>query len=322
MIQPQNWTRKFLFPLALALLLTMSVKQSASNGYAKEMLASQEVYYVSPSGDDSNLGTAAYPWRTIQKAADTLMAGDIVYIRAGDYHERVTPQNSGSADNYITYAAYPGETAAINGSGVILPDDLAGLFEISNKSYIRVAGLRVINAGPFNNNAGILVLNSGYITVENNATYNTASSGIGVWGSHNVIVDGNRIDEAGGGWQERLSVAGTDTFEVRNNEVLNCHKEGICIKDGSSNGQVNRNHVHHTQKVGIYVDAWDKHTYNIAVFQNTVHDVQDSDGFALASEMGACWRTSASITTSPTTTVTSACPFPSTAPAIHKGGIR
>jgi len=287
MIQPRNWARKFLFPLALALLLTMSVKQSASNGYAKEMLASQEVYYVSPSGDDSNLGTAAYPWRTIQKAADTLMAGDIVYIRAGDYHERVTPQNSGSADNYITYAAYPGETAAINGSGVILPDDLAGLFEISNKSYIRVAGLRVINAGPFNNNAGILVLlNSGYITVENNATYNTASSGIGVWGSHNVIVDGNRIDEAGGGWQERLSVAGTDTFEVRNNEVLNCHKEGICIKDGSSNGQVNRNHVHHTQKVGIYVDAWDKHTYNIAVFQNVVHDIQDGDGFALASEMG------------------------------------
>jgi hypothetical protein len=38
--------------------------------------------------------------------------------------------------------------------------------------------------------------------------------------------------------------------------------------------------------VGIYVDAWDKHTYNIAVFQNVVHDILDNDGFAVASEMG------------------------------------
>jgi len=125
----------------------------------------------------------AHPWQTIQKAANTLIAGDTVYIRAGTYHERVTPQNSGSAGNMITYAAYPGETATIDGSGVTLPDDLAGLFDISNMSYIRVSGLRIINAGPYNNNAGILVINSGYITVENNSTYNTASSGIGAWGS-------------------------------------------------------------------------------------------------------------------------------------------
>jgi len=223
----------------------------------------------------------------MQKAANTLAAGDTVYIRAGTYTEQVTPQNSGGAGNTITYAAYPGETATIDGSGVTLPDDLAGLFDISNKNYIRVSGLRVINAGPYNNNAGILVINSGFITVENNSTYNTASSGIGVWGSHNVAVDGNRVEEVGkSGWQECISVAGTDTFEVRGNEVLNCHKEGICIKDGSSNGQVYRNHVHHTQRVGIYVDAWDKYTYNIAVFQNVVHDSLDNDGFALASEAG------------------------------------
>lgn len=68
--------------------------------------------------------------------------------------------------------------------------ELFGLFHVSNKSYIVVSGLRVVNAGPYDNNAGILVLNSSNITVENNSTYNTNSSGIGVWGSNVVVVDG------------------------------------------------------------------------------------------------------------------------------------
>jgi len=37
-------------------------------------------YYVSTSGDDSNPGTEVLPWRTIQKAADTVGPGDVVYV--------------------------------------------------------------------------------------------------------------------------------------------------------------------------------------------------------------------------------------------------
>jgi len=44
--------------------------------------------------------------------------------------------------------------------------------------------------------------------------------------------------------------------------------------------------VHDVQAVGIYVDAWDKPAYNIDVFQNVVHDISDSDGLVVASEMG------------------------------------
>jgi hypothetical protein len=270
------------------LLLQTGIGRTAPGGPPGEQIGTQgTTYYVALTGNDTYPGTEAWPWRTIQKAANTLVAGDTVYIRAGTYPERVVPQNSGSAGSTITYAAYPGETVTIDGSGITLPDDLAGLFHISNRSYIVVSGLSVIDAGPHDNNAGILVLDSSHVVVENNSTYNTNSSGIGVWGSNNVTVDGNRIEEAGGGgWQECISIAGTDAFEVRNNEVLNCHKEGIDAKDGSSNGHIYRNHVHHTQQVGIYVDAWDKHTYNIAVYQNIVHDIQDNDGFAIGSEQG------------------------------------
>jgi hypothetical protein len=53
----------------------------------------------------------------------------------------------------------------IDGSGIALPDDLVGLFHISGKEYIRVSELRVINARPNNDNAGIMVLDSSNIIV-------------------------------------------------------------------------------------------------------------------------------------------------------------
>jgi len=279
--------RILLLSFVSVLLFILTAGRFESHERAKAAWSPQgTVFYVAPTGDDSNEGTAAHPWRTIQKAANTLLAGDTVYIRAGTYNERVVPQNSGSAGNTITYAVYPGETATIDGSGITLPDDLAGLFDISNKSYIRVAGLRVINASPYDNNAAILVLNSGYIVVENNHTDNTISSGIGVWASDHITVAGNTIEGACIRiWQECLSVAETTWFEVKNNAVSNCHEEGICVKDNSAHGKVYGNLVHHVQAVGIYVDSWNRHTHDIEVFQNVVHD-NENDGFALASEEG------------------------------------
>ena len=244
------------------------------------------VYYVAMDGDDGNPGTFDLPWRTIQYAADTLQAGDTVYIRAGQYNERVIPQNSGSPGSYITYAAYENEEVTIHGDEVTVPD-WGGLFEVSQKSYIVVSGLRVLNS----QNAGILVDTASNIIIENNYTENTFSSGIGVWSSDHVTVRGNEVVLAcNDGPQEDITIAGTDIFEVADNHV---HQgaagtnggEGIDVKDGSSNGSVHGNHVHDLPRVGIYIDAWDKHTYNILVYQNMVHDI-DAYGIVLASESG------------------------------------
>ncbi len=149
-----------------------------------------------------------------------MVAGDTVYIRAGTYEEQVIAQNSGSAGNYITYAAYSGETVTIDGNGITLPDYETGLFVVEDVSYIEVSGLRVINAGPNDNNAGIYVDNSHHIIIENNYTYNTVSSGIGVWDGNNIIIDGNEVRLAcNDGEQEDITVAGTNTFEIKNNHV-------------------------------------------------------------------------------------------------------
>jgi hypothetical protein len=145
-------------------------------------------YYVSPKGNDANPGTETQPWQTIQKAADTLIAGDTVYIRAGTYHERVVPQNSGEVDKYITFVAYPGEVVTIDGQGISIPE-WSGLFDVSTKSFIKISGLRIINS----NKTGILADTSNHIIIDKNHTHNTFSSGIGVWSSKDIIIDGNEV---------------------------------------------------------------------------------------------------------------------------------
>jgi hypothetical protein len=258
---------------------------------------SRNAYYVATDGRDSNPGTEQLPWRTIQKAADTLTAGKTVYIKEGTYNERIWVQNSGMPGSYITFTAYPGHAVTIDGTGRQF--DWYGLFNIENKSYIKVSGLRVINSPYW----GIYVGgSSNNIVIEKNYTYNTASSGISAWrGSKkgscsDIIISGNEVERAvNGKQQECISLSGIDRFEVRYNYIHHgsltqtlehsTGGEGIDTKDGCSNGKVYRNCVYRTyNKLGIYVDAWDEDSSNIEVFDNIVHDCQT--GFAVASEAG------------------------------------
>ena len=248
--------------------------------------SASNTYYVAPEGDNSNPGTEAQPWKTIQKAADTLVAGDTVYIKNGTYNEKVTPQNSGSLGNYITYTAYPGDTVTIDGTGITLPN-WYGVFDVSNRNYIKVSGLRIINSAY----AGIFVGGSSHIIIEKSHTYNTYSSGIAVCSGNNIIIDANEVELAcNDGDQECITVAVTDTFEVKNNHVHHggpgTHGgEGIDVKAGSSNGKIYKNHVHNMNRVGIYIDAWNGYEHDIDVYQNIVHD-NLGDSIALATEDG------------------------------------
>ena len=249
-------------------------------------------YYVAKDGNDANPGSLSQPWRTIEKAASTLMAGDTVFIRGGTYKERVVPKRSGTTGKPITYTAYQNENATIDGSGIRLPTDWGGLLDISKMNYIHISGLRITNAGPHYNNPGILVDNSGHVTLAGNTISNTVSSGIGVWNSHNITIDNNDVTRCcNDGEQECITIATTRHFAVKNNHVHHggpgtAGGEGIDVKDGSSHGKIYNNHVHHLNRLGIYVDSWDKQTSNIEVFNNTVHDIKNNDGFALASESG------------------------------------
>ncbi len=247
-------------------------------------------YVVSPKGNDKNPGTSEKPWRTVQRAALKLQAGDRVFICAGIYKEKIRSAHSGTKDKPIIYQAFPGERPVIDGKDVKLPE-WTGLFLVQGLSYIQIRGLTIQNAGPYDGDAGLMVDKSDHIVIEGLRTYNTKSSGIGVWKSREVLVEGNEVELAcNDGSQECISIAQTDGFEVRDNEVHhggpgNHGAEGIDIKDGSCHGTVHHNHVHHMNRVAIYVDVWNKPTHDIEVFDNVVHD-NTRDGIDLAAENG------------------------------------
>lgn len=245
-----------------------------------------------PSAADSpGNGTEDSPWLTIQYSAGRVSAGDTVYVKSGTYHEAVQLTASGAPGSEIIFAVFPADVVTIDGSSLLM-DAYSGLFHIDGLSYIQIIGFNLVHATATNHNYGIAVDGGDHITLKDNHSFDTSSSGIIVWASSNVLVDGNEIEHAcsagAASENECLTIGESNEFEVRNNHVHHgstIRGEGIDVKDGSTNGWVHHNHVHHVMGVGIYVDAWDKPTGNIDVSHNLVHDVQ-GNGFAVGSEEG------------------------------------
>ena len=71
---------------------------------------------------DDNLGTAASPFRTINRAAQLAQPGDMVVVHRGVYRERVAPARGGTPDRPIVYAAAPGEQVILRGSEIWQPE--------------------------------------------------------------------------------------------------------------------------------------------------------------------------------------------------------
>jgi parallel beta-helix repeat protein len=253
-------------------------------------------YYVATTGNN-NYTTAqaqnlATPWKTIQKAANTLVAGDTVYIRVGTYKEQITPKNSGNASKYIIYTTYPGETVIVDGASLTFT--WAGMFEIQNRSYILISGFRVINSPAF----GIHVSNSNNIKILNNYTYNTRNSGVRMGDSDTITVDGNEIEFASNGGnqnngiQECLSFHKTPNSVASNNIIHNCGMESIDFKVASSNCRIFGNNIYNSARIGIYVDGYSQSIDNVEIYNNIVHDSKPvasgsgEDGIRIGAELG------------------------------------
>lgn len=77
-------------------------------------------YHVAVSGNDSNEGSIAEPFKTIMAAANVAMPGDVITVHAGVYREQITPPRGGNSDRErIVYQAAPGEKVEIKGSEVM-----------------------------------------------------------------------------------------------------------------------------------------------------------------------------------------------------------
>ena len=69
------------------------------------------VYYVSPTGIDTDPGTIGQPFQTITKAVSVAVAGDTVYVRGGTYvlTATITLSKSGTSGARYRLLAFPGE---------------------------------------------------------------------------------------------------------------------------------------------------------------------------------------------------------------------
>ncbi len=66
-------------------------------------LSNADIFYVSPTGNDSDNGSKENPWKTIGYAANSVKAGDSVFIMAGTYKEHVVFQATGLSGKTINF---------------------------------------------------------------------------------------------------------------------------------------------------------------------------------------------------------------------------
>ncbi|MFQ5640847.1 MAG: right-handed parallel beta-helix repeat-containing protein [bacterium] len=113
----------------LKMLIGILFIAATSNIYAGE------VFYVSPAGNDSNVGSFDSPWAKMISGINRMSPGDTLYLRGGTYQEGEIwikrKDLGGGPGKYKTIKAYPGEIPSLGG----------GRRVINFADYMRFVGL-------------------------------------------------------------------------------------------------------------------------------------------------------------------------------------
>jgi len=202
-------------------------------------------YYVATTGNNTSEGSLAQPWKTVTYAASQAVAGDTVHVSGGIYNERVVFPRSGSADSYIVFRALPKQMPIIDGSGLSV-SGRQGLFDLKNRSYVRIEGFTLRNYESSIFNAvpvGILIEGGGDgleivgNTVESIASTATVNRSLLGRNAHGIAVYGN-------------SMTPISDLLIRDNELKN-------LTLGSSEAMVINGHVYGFRILGNYVHDCD-----------------------------------------------------------------
>ncbi|GHO96009.1 hypothetical protein KSF_060570 [Reticulibacter mediterranei] len=219
-------------------------------------------YYVSPSGSDSNSGSQASPFATIQKAAQVVKPGSLVHVLPGVYTQIITINTSGTANARITFLSDTKWAAQIKTTGSKVPwttdadyIDIIG-FDITSDgardglvnygSYTRTLANHIHDIpGICDTTGGSGMTDNGYTSHDNdiigNVVNNIGSSypelcqyvhAIYHSNARGHILNNIAFDNAGVGIN--LWHAATDTV-VANNLVFNNKQHGISIGTNTDN---------------------------------------------------------------------------------------
>ncbi|QJP14848.1 hypothetical protein G3545_15040 [Starkeya sp. ORNL1] len=164
------------------------------------------VYYVSPTGSDSQTGTIGQPFASLQYAHDLAKPGDTIYLRGGVYAltEGIQLTRDGTSGAPITIANYPGETPILDGSRMTSTDYYgrtgAGgwVLDGSSISYNHIVGLE-IRGGPM---GGFVLRDESHnnvierLDVHDNGRAGSEGKGISLYGasSNNLFLNNDSHD--------------------------------------------------------------------------------------------------------------------------------
>jgi RNA polymerase sigma factor (sigma-70 family) len=252
------------------------------------------VYVVAKTGNDSNPGTEAQPWLTVQKAAQTAAAGDTVQVKNGTYCERIVFKNSGTADQYIVFKAYPEHTPELNGKDKAQWD---GFINFAGVDYIKFEGFTVSTCPK---GQALYIINNGedpatYIELRNLKIDNVADSAVQVRGNaHHILVAGCTIHDCGascidvshfkGGRPHHATLTGNTCYKSKfsgiGSEVAddllvednNCHDNPIGIDLGSGKRNIIRKNTIRGGENGICLSS----NEDSEVCENSVRDVKEA----------------------------------------------
>jgi hypothetical protein len=193
---------------------------------APDVPARAATYYVSPSGSDSNAGTQAAPWRTLQKAGDVARADDDVVVTPGTY-QGFRPRNSGTLAAPVRFLAQP--------------------------------GVIVTSPGPANANSdNIWVRDVDYVVIDGFESRNAPRAGVAVQGEPDANAIGITIRNCfchdNGRWGIFTGFA-RDLLIEHNETSYSAAEHGIYVSNSGDRPIVRRNHVHHNRASGIQLNA-------------------------------------------------------------------
>lgn len=233
-------------------------------------------FYVSDTGADSNPGTAAAPFSTLQRAADVTRPGDTVHIRAGAYAGFNLNSPGGSEARPVTFAAEPGVTihkAANKGPN---SDSGINVEHAGGTAWVVISGFHIDGQDGTMERAGIRLTGCNHVQVRDCAIENSRGNwGIFVSLSSDLVIERNLCRNSGG--QHGIYVSrGSKRITIRANELSGNNWDGLHL-NGGTDGAIDRcliegNTVHDNRLSGMDCDGVQNSVFcNNLVYGNEKH---------------------------------------------------
>ena len=187
--------------------------------------ATVRTFYVATTGNDAAAGTSALPWRTLQRAADTARAGDLIVVRPGRY-AGFNLTTSGTAADPIVFSAQPG--VIVDTPSSVRPQDGINL---EGASWVVIEGFTVTGMP----RTGIRSVLNHHVTIRRNVGDANGRWGILTGFSHDLLIEDNVMSRSVAEHGIYVSNSG-DRPVIRRNHVWGNFANGIHMNGDLSQG--------------------------------------------------------------------------------------